>query len=79
MQRDARLRTPFTQLGLTAEAASSVNFVQRMGWSNAAHVLMTSPWVSAEEAKEMASRVSAVHPSCTGVVPFVPVRSSQAC
>lgn len=53
MAEDARLRTPFTQLGLTAEAGSSITFAQKMGWQNAAHVLMTSRFISAEEAKEL--------------------------
>jgi enoyl-CoA hydratase/carnithine racemase len=53
MSNSARLRTPFTQLGLTAEAASSITFAMKMGWQNAAHVLMSSEWFSAEEAKEL--------------------------
>ena len=34
--RSARLRTPFTQLGLSPEASSSFLFPLRMGWQNAA-------------------------------------------
>jgi enoyl-CoA hydratase/carnithine racemase len=46
----ARLRVPFAELGVPAEAASSVLFPARMGWQNAARVLLTSDWVSADEA-----------------------------
>lgn len=46
----ARLRTPFAELGVPPEAASSVLFPARMGWQRAAEVLFTSPWLTAEEA-----------------------------
>jgi enoyl-CoA hydratase/carnithine racemase len=46
----ARCRTPFTQLGVAPEAASSALFPARMGWQQAARVLFTSDWVSAAEA-----------------------------
>ncbi|HEX7521020.1 MAG TPA: enoyl-CoA hydratase-related protein [Acidimicrobiia bacterium] len=47
---DARLRTPFTTLGVAPEAASSVLFPAAMGWQAAAHVLLTSDWIDAETA-----------------------------
>jgi enoyl-CoA hydratase/carnithine racemase len=46
----ARFRTPFAELGVPPEAASSYLFPARMGWQRAAEVLFTSPWLSAEEA-----------------------------
>jgi len=46
----ARMRTPFTALGVAPEAGSSVLFPVRMGWQQAARVLFTSDWVSAAEA-----------------------------
>jgi enoyl-CoA hydratase/carnithine racemase len=49
----ARLKTPFTSLGVSPEAASSYLFPVRMGWQNAARVLFTSDWVSADEAVEL--------------------------
>jgi len=49
----ARLKTPFTSLGVAPEAASSYLFPMRMGWQQAARVLFTSDWVSAEEAVEL--------------------------
>lgn len=49
----ARLRTPFTALGVAPEAGSSVLFPIRMGWQQAARVLFTSDWVSAAEAVEL--------------------------
>ncbi len=48
----ARLRTPFTSLGVAPEAASSYLFPIRMGWQRAAWVLFSSEWISAEEAVE---------------------------
>jgi enoyl-CoA hydratase/carnithine racemase len=49
----ARLKTPFTSLGVSPEAASSYLFPVRMGWQAAARVLFTSDWISAEEAVEL--------------------------
>src|SRR4051812_23097170 len=48
----ARLRTPFTSLGVAPEAASSYLFPIRMGWQRAARVLFTSEWISAQDAVE---------------------------
>ena len=48
MSTAARLRTPFPQLGLAPEAGSSYTFATRMGWQNAAYVLMSGRWFSAE-------------------------------
>jgi enoyl-CoA hydratase/carnithine racemase len=45
----ARVKTPFTELGVAPEAASSYLFPMRMGWQRAAKVLFASAWVSAEE------------------------------
>jgi enoyl-CoA hydratase/carnithine racemase len=49
----ARMRVPFAELGVPPEAASSVLFPARMGWQQAARILLTSDWVSAEEAVEL--------------------------
>ena len=46
----ARMRVPFAALGVPPEAASSVLFPARMGWPQAARILLTSEWVGAEEA-----------------------------
>ena len=46
---DARLRVPFAELGVPAEAASSFLFPATMGWQQAARILLTSDWVSADE------------------------------
>jgi enoyl-CoA hydratase/carnithine racemase len=48
----ARLRVPFAELGVPPEAASSLLFPARMGWQRAARILLTSDWISAEEAVE---------------------------
>ena len=53
MADDARLRTPFPQLGLAPEAGSSFTFSARMGWQNAAYALMSGRWFSAQECLEM--------------------------
>jgi enoyl-CoA hydratase/carnithine racemase len=45
----ARLRVPFAELGVPPEAASSVLFPAAMGWQQAARILLTSDWVSADE------------------------------
>jgi enoyl-CoA hydratase/carnithine racemase len=46
----ARFRTPFAAMGVPPEAASSYLFPVAMGWQRAAEVLLTSPWLDAEEA-----------------------------
>jgi enoyl-CoA hydratase/carnithine racemase len=46
---DARLRVPFAELGVPAEAASSFLFPATMGWQQAARILLTSDWVGADE------------------------------
>jgi enoyl-CoA hydratase/carnithine racemase len=46
----ARFRTPFAEMGVPPEAASSYLFPARMGWQRAAEVLFTSPWLDAGEA-----------------------------
>jgi enoyl-CoA hydratase/carnithine racemase len=46
----ARLRAPFTTLGVCPEAASSATFPAIMGQQTAAYYLYTAEWVSAEEA-----------------------------
>jgi enoyl-CoA hydratase/carnithine racemase len=53
MSANARLRTPFPQLGLAPEAGSSYTFANRMGWQNAAYVLLSGRWFTAEECQEM--------------------------
>jgi enoyl-CoA hydratase/carnithine racemase len=53
MAKDARLKTPFPQLGLAPEAGSSCTFIERMGWQNAAYTLLSGRWFSAVECLEM--------------------------
>ncbi len=45
----ARLRTPFSQLGLCPEASASYTFPLRMGWAQASRALLLGEWFSAEE------------------------------
>lgn len=53
MSTAARLRCPFTSLGVAPEAASSYLLPRLVGRQNAAWLLMSSEWVSAAEALEM--------------------------
>jgi len=53
MARSARLRTPFPQLGVAPEAGSSYTFAARMGWQQAAYVLLTGRWFDAQECLDM--------------------------
>jgi enoyl-CoA hydratase/carnithine racemase len=53
MSSTARLKTPFTSLGVAPEAASSYLLPRLMGRQNAAWLLMSSEWVHAEEAQQM--------------------------
>ena len=46
----ARMRVPFAELGVPAEAASSYLFPSRMGAQRAAEVLFTGRWVTGDEA-----------------------------
>ncbi|WP_428339203.1 enoyl-CoA hydratase/isomerase family protein [Mycobacterium sp.] len=53
MSLTARLKCPFTSLGVAPEAASSYLLPQLIGRQNAAWLLMSSEWVSAQEAQAM--------------------------
>ncbi|KUI13662.1 crotonase [Mycolicibacterium acapulense] len=53
MSADARLKTPFTSLGVAPEAASSYLLPRLIGRQNAAWLLMSSEWVDAAEAHRM--------------------------
>jgi enoyl-CoA hydratase/carnithine racemase len=49
----ARLRLPFTELGLVPEAASSVLLPARVGWSEAAWLLLSGEWIDADRAQSI--------------------------
>ena len=53
MSSTARLKCPFTSLGVAPEAASSYLLPQLMGRQNAAWLLLSAEWVDAEEALRM--------------------------
>jgi enoyl-CoA hydratase/carnithine racemase len=53
MSSEARLKCPFTSLGVAPEAASSYLLPQLVGRQNAAWLLMSSEWVNADEALRM--------------------------
>ena len=60
---EARIRCPFTRLGVAPEAASSTTFVQLMGRQNATWALLSSEWLSADDCVRMglAFRVCEAH------------------
>ena len=53
MSTAAKLKCPFTSLGVAPEAASSYLLPRLMGRQNAAWLLMSSEWVQADEALRM--------------------------
>lgn len=53
MSTTARLKTPFTSLGVAPEAASSYLLPRLVGRQEAAWILLSSEWVSAEDALRM--------------------------
>lgn len=53
MSSTAKLKCPFTSLGVAPEAASSYLLPQLIGKQNAAWLLMSSEWVDADEALRM--------------------------
>ena len=53
MSSTARLKCPFTSLGVAPEAASSYLFPRLLGHQDAAWMLLSAEWISAAEAKEM--------------------------
>jgi enoyl-CoA hydratase/carnithine racemase len=53
MSSTARLKCPFTSLGVAPEAASSYLLPRLMGRQNAAWLLLSSEWVDASEALRM--------------------------
>ncbi len=50
VSENARLRAPFTRMGVAPEAASSYLLPRRMGRQHAALALFTSDWIQPEEA-----------------------------
>ncbi|WP_243057418.1 enoyl-CoA hydratase/isomerase family protein [Nocardioides sp. SR21] len=53
MSTTARLKCPFTSLGVAPEAASSYLLPRLVGRQDAAWVLLSAEWISAAEAQEM--------------------------
>ncbi|TIC87710.1 enoyl-CoA hydratase/isomerase family protein [Nocardioides sp. GY 10113] len=53
MSGEARLKCPFTSLGVAPEAASSYLLPRLVGRQNAAWMLLSSEWIGAEQAREM--------------------------
>lgn len=53
MSTTARLKCPFTSLGVAPEAASSYLLPRLLGRQDAAWVLLSAEWISATEAREM--------------------------
>lgn len=53
MSSDARIRCPFTSLGVAPELASSFTFPTLMGRQNATWALLSSEWLSADQCQQM--------------------------
>ena len=53
MSTTARLKCPFTSLGVAPEAASSYLLPRLMGRQNAAWMLLSAEWIGAQEALDM--------------------------
>lgn len=53
MSTTAKLKCPFTSLGVAPEAASSLLFPQLIGRQQAAWVLLSAEWISATQALDM--------------------------
>ncbi len=53
MSTAAKLKCPFTSLAVAPEAASSFLFPQLVGRQNATWMLLSSEWISAQDAKDM--------------------------
>ena len=53
MSSAARVRLPFTRLGVAPEAASSVTFPRLLGRQNAMWALLSSEWLSADDCLRM--------------------------
>jgi enoyl-CoA hydratase/carnithine racemase len=53
MSTSARLKCPFTMLGVAPELASSTTFPTLIGRQNATWALMSSEWISADECRDM--------------------------
>ncbi len=51
--KSAKFKCPFTEMGVGAEASSTWLLPHLIGWQNATWLLLSSEWISAEEAKEM--------------------------
>ena len=60
--RGARLRAPFTTLGVVPEAASSLLLPQRIGYQRAAEILFSARWIEAEEAASLGLCLGVVEP-----------------
>jgi enoyl-CoA hydratase/carnithine racemase len=60
MAREARLRCPFSALGLTAEAGSTYAFPQLMGRQRATWFLLAAQWMSGEECERAGLVLQAV-------------------
>ena len=62
MSTEARIKCPFSSLGVAPEAASSYTFPTIMGRQQAAWVLMSSEWFGAEQCREMGLVLSVHEP-----------------
>lgn len=62
VSNEARLRAPFSTLGVTAEASSSLLLTQRVGWQRAADILMRAQWITGPQALDAGLALECVAP-----------------
>jgi enoyl-CoA hydratase/carnithine racemase len=60
LAQSARLRVPFSELGVPPEAGSSALLGDRVGWQRASEILFTSCWLDAPSAVESGLALRAV-------------------
>ena len=63
ISEDAKLRCPFSSLGLTAEAASTYTFPRLMGHQKASWFLLSGEWMNAQQCVETGLAMEKISPN----------------
>ena len=78
VSENARLRAPFTRMGVAPEAGSSFLLPRRMGRQQAALALFTSDWIQPEEAVAHGLAVRCAQPTGWSRKPWSSPRRSPS-